>query len=323
MQRTPFLYVLRRLLHLAPVVLLSLVINFTLVRLAPGDPVYVLAGDSGNEAYYALMRARLGLDRPLPEQLVRYLANTLRGDFGYSYAYGQPVMSVILERVPATLLLMLSAQVVAVTLGVSLGAVAALRGHRLGAAIRSLAALGYSLPVFWFGQLLILAGAFTLGLFPVYGMASVRGNYTGLRHILDVAHHLVLPVMALSVAEIGLLTRIADTAMREAASEQYVLTATAKGLPASAVAVWHILRNALLPITTVIGGQLGGLLTGAVLVETVFAWPGLGRLLYEATLSRDYPLLMAMFFVASLGVVLFNLITDLIYTRLDPRVVYR
>jgi peptide/nickel transport system permease protein len=314
-------YLVRRLLQLAPVVLLILVINFAIINLAPGDPVLILAGDSGNETYYAEMRAKYGLDRTLPEQFARYVLNISRGDFGYSYRYGQPVLAVILERVPATLLLMLSAQAMAIVAGIGLGVIAGSRTNGyLGLFIRTGAALGYALPVFWIGQLLILLFAYQLGWFPVYGMESLRGGYAGIVRVLDIAHHLALPALALAIVELGLLVRLTDTTMRELNGEDFARTARAKGLRETTVVRGHILRNALLPVVTAIGGQLGTLLTGAVLIEIVFAWPGLGRLLYEATLARDYPLLMAMFLVSAFGVVLGNLITDLIYTRIHPRV---
>ncbi len=316
-------YLARRVVQLIPVIGLMLAVNFLLIHLAPGDPVHLLAGDSGNEVYYAEMRVRYGLDRSLPEQFVRYAANVLRGDWGYSYRYGQSVLSVIGERVPATLLLMLSAQILAVVVGIWAGVWAARSSdNRWGIVIRTGAALGYALPVFWIGQLLILVFAYQLGWFPVYGMESLRAGHTGVRRVLDVIHHLALPAITLAVVEAGLLVRITDTTMREVGDADHVRVARAKGLRETHVTRWHILRNALLPIVTVIGGQAGMLLTGAVLVEIVFAWPGLGRLLYEATLARDYPLLMGMFIIASVGVVTSNLITDVVYVRLDPRVRY-
>lgn len=311
-------YLVRRVAQLVPVALLILTINFTIVQLAPGDPILILAGDSGDETYYAAMRTLYGLDRPAPEQFARYVLNVLRGDFGYSYRYGQPVLAVILERVPATLVLMLTAQALAIVVGISLGVIAS--AQKWGVFIRTGAALGYALPVFWTGQLLILVFAYHLGWFPVYGMESLRGGYTGIARLLDIAHHLVLPAFALASVEIGLLVRLTDTTMRELSGEDFARTARAKGLRESLVLHRHLLRNALLPIVTVIGGQLGTVLTGAVLVEIVFAWPGLGRLLYEATLARDHPLLMTMFLVVAFGVMLGNLITDLVYTRIDPRV---
>lgn len=316
-------YIARRLLQAVPLVLLVLTLNFALIHLAPGDPITFLAGDTGNEAYYAEMRAKFGLNQPLPQQFVRYVAGAVRGDFGYSFTYGQSVFSVISERLPATLLLMGAAQVVSIVLGISAGVVAAGRGQRWsGVAIRTGAALGYTLPVFWIGQLLVLTFAFKLGLLPVYGMETVRAGYTGLDRVLDIARHMVLPTLALSLAEMALLVRLTDTTLRDLRTEDFVRTARAKGLSEGKVVRRHVLRNALLPIITVIGGRVGTLLTGAVLVEIVFAWPGLGRLLYQAALSRDYPLLMAMFLISSASVVIANLITDVAYALLDPRVQY-
>jgi len=316
-------YVLRRLIQAVPVVGLALVISFTLVHLAPGDPVHLLAGDHGSEAFYTEMRARFGLDRPLPEQFARYVFGALQGDFGYSYVYGQPVFRVIAERVPATLLLMAGSQVLAIALGVGLGLVAAGSSRSwVGATVRAATALGYALPVFWVAQLLALGLGYGLGLFPVFGMESARAEYVGIMRALDVLHHLALPSLSLAVVEMGLLARLTDTTVRDALGEDYIRTARAKGLGVRRVLVWHASRNALLPIVTVIGNRVGMLLTGAVLVEIVFAWPGLGRLVYDATLARDYPLLLATFLVASVGVVTANLVTDISYVLLDPRVEY-
>lgn len=317
-------YIARRLLQAVPLVVLVLAVNFTLIQLAPGDPVTILAGDQGNEAYQRELRAKYGLDRSPLEQFLRYGFRALRGDFGYSFSYGQAVFSVILERMPATLLLMIAAQLLAVGIGVTVGVLAsASEGRWGGTVIRTGAALGYTLPVFWIGQLFILVFAFRLDLFPVYGMESVRAGYTGIRRLMDILHHLVLPAVALSLAETALLIRLTDTTLRDLHGEEFVRTARAKGLRERTVLRRHMLRNALLPVVTVIGGRIGTLLTGAVLVEIVFAWPGLGRLLYQATLTRDYPLLMAMFLVSSASVILANLITDVAYALLDPRVEYR
>lgn len=316
-------YVVRRLLQVGPLVLVVLVVNFALVHIAPGDPVHLLGGEHGNEAYYAEMHAKFGLDRPLPEQFVRYAGHALRGDFGYSYTYGQAVFSVISERLPATLLLMLAAQFLAVGVGIGAGMLAAVyEGRWPGVAIRTLAALGYALPSFWIGQLLILVFAVRLGLFPVYGMESVRAGYTGFHRAQDILLHLALPAVALSLAEMAFLLRLTDTTLRDLRAEEYIRTARAKGLGAGTVLRRHIFRNALLPLVTAIGGRAATLLTGAVLVEIVFAWPGLGRLLYQAALARDYPLLMAMFLVSAASVALANLITDIAYVVLDPRVQY-
>ena len=318
------IYVVQRLAQAVPLLLGLLVLNFCLIHSAPGDPIYLLAGQSGDAAYYAEMRAKFGLDRPLPEQLGRYVLNAARGEFGYSFAYAQPVFQVVLGRLPATLLLILSGLGLATLLGLWLGVAAARRAESpVDYLISAGTLVGYSMPAFWLGQILIIVFAAGLGLFPVQGMATARGGYSGLRYGLDVLWHLALPAVTLGLLQLALVARLTRTALREALAEEFVRTARAKGLSPSAVLYRHALRNALLPVVTVVGGHVGTLLTGAVLTEIIFAWPGLGRLLYDATLSRDYPLLMAIFLVVSATVVLANLLTDLAYTLLDPRVRYR
>ncbi|HMQ34763.1 MAG TPA: ABC transporter permease [Chloroflexaceae bacterium] len=316
-------YLARRVVQAVPLILGVLVLSFALIHLAPGDPIIVLAGDGGSEAYYTEMRARYGLDRPLPEQLGRYLLAVAQGEFGYSFSHRQPVFQVILARVPATLLLMGSALLFSIVVGVGLGVLSALRPRTpLDYGVSVLTLLGAAMPVFWLGQLMIILFAVQLQLFPVQGMVSVRERYTGLRYALDVLHHLVLPALTLGLLQLALLTRLTRTSLRESLAEDFVRTARAKGLPERLVVLRHALRNALLPVVTVIGGQIGVLITGAALTETIFAWPGLGRLLLEATLSRDYPLLMALFIVVAVSVVVANLLTDVVYTILDPRVRY-
>ena len=316
----PF-FVVRRLFAAVPLVLGVMAIAFTLIHLAPGDPIQALAGDGGDAAYYAAMRARYGLDRPLPEQFGRYALALLRGDLGYSFSYGQPVGRVIVGRLPATLLLTGTALALSTALGILLGMLTATRPHGAldnGIAVATLTA--YAMPVFWLGQLLVLLFAVRLGLLPVQGMVSVREGYTGGRHLLDVAQHLALPALTLALPQLALTARLTRTGLREALAEEYIATARAKGLTERAVLWRHALRNALLPVVTALGGHVGVLLTGAALTETVFAWPGLGRLLLDAALKRDYPLLMAIFLLVSLVVVAANLLTDLVYTALDPRV---
>jgi peptide/nickel transport system permease protein len=314
-------YLLSRLAQAVPLVLLLLVVNFVLIHSAPGDPIAYLAGQSGDAAYFAEMRARYGLDRPLVEQLGLYLANVARGELGYSFAYSQPVLQVVLSRVPATLLLMLTALALASGLGLGLGLLAAQRvDSAWDYALTGLTLVGYSVPAFFLGQVLIIVFAGWLGWFPVQGMTNVRGGHSGLAYLLDLLHHLVLPAVTLGLLQLALVARLSRQTLLEALDEDYVRTARAKGLGPPAVLYGHALRNALLPVVTVVGGQIGTLITGAVLTEIVFAWPGLGRLLFDATLARDYPLLMAIFLLLSLTVVAANLATDLVYTVVDPRV---
>jgi peptide/nickel transport system permease protein len=297
--------------------------TFVLIHLAPGDPTYILAGEGGDAAYYAQVRAQYGLDRPLPEQLARYLLAAARGDFGYSFHYQQPVVGVILSRVPATLLLTGTALLWSTLLGLGLGVLGALRPRTPtdhGLAVLSLTF--FSMPVFWLGQLLIILFAVGLKLFPVQGMVNVRADYTGLSHVGDVAHHLVLPALTLGLVQLAQTARLTRTSLREVMQEDFIRTARAKGLRERRVVLGHALRNALLPVVTVLGGQIGTLLTGAALTETIFAWPGLGRLLLDATLTRDYPVLMALFILVTTTVIVANLLTDLSYVLLDPRVRY-
>ena len=314
-------YVVGRLFQAAPLVVGILVLTFVLIHVAPGDPIYALAGQSGDAAYYAAMRAKFGLDRPLAEQLVLYLWNAARGDFGYSYTHSQPVFQVIADRVPATLLLMVSALGLSTVLGVWLGVIAVRQYQRISDhAIVVGSLLGAALPAFWLAQVLVIVFAGGLGWLPVQGMTTARANATGLAYALDVARHLTLPVAALTVLQLTLVTRLTRAGLLEALAEEYVRTARAKGIAEQRVLATHVLPNALLPVVTLVGSHFGTLLTGAVLTEIIFAWPGLGRLLFDATLARDYPLLMGIFLMASLSVILANLLTDLAYGLLDPRV---
>lgn len=301
-------YLLRRLLQAVPLVLGILVITFALIHLAPGDPLIFLAGEGGSAAFYAEMRARYGLDQPIIAQFGHYLATTLHGDFGYSFAYQQPVFRVILGRLPTTLLLMGTALTLSTTIGLLMGIATAIRPHSaLDHGIAAFTLTAYAMPVFWLGQLLVLLFAVRLNLLPVQGMVTVRESYTGIHHVLDVIRHLTLPALTLALPQLAL-------------AEEYISVARAKGLAERTVLWRHALRNALLPIVTVTGGHISVVLTGAALTETIFAWPGLGRLLLDAALKRDYPLLMAIFLLVSATVIVANLITDLVYTLLDPRV---
>jgi len=314
-------YLVRRLLEAIPLLVGVLALTFVLVHVAPGDPVRILAGDGGDEAYYAAMRAKFGLDQPLPEQFLIYVASALRGDFGYSYVQRRPVFDVIADRVPATALLMLSALVTSTLLGLWLGVIAARRADRPpDHAITVVTLVGAATPAFWLGQVLVLVFAAGLGWLPVQGMTSARGVAPGLDAAVDLVRHLVLPVATLGFLQLALITRITRNGLLDELREDYIRTAFAKGLRPGMVVRRHALRNALLPVVTIIGSHFGTLLTGAVLTEIIFAWPGLGRLLFDATTSRDYPLLMAMFLVAAVSVIVANVVTDIAYTFLDPRV---
>ncbi len=314
---------IKRAVQSALLILTLIIINFLLIHLAPGDPVHILAGQSGDEKYYEFIRAQFGLDRPLATQLWIYLARVLRGDFGYSLGYQQPVSAVILARVPATLLLTLSAVSLSSVGGVALGVEAARRENSLtDGAINTFALVGYSVPSFSIGHLLLIVFALRLGLFPVQNMSSAQQELTGAAYGLDVLAHLVLPVVSLAIVYLAQIMRLTRTAMLGVLGENFITAARAKGLPERRVLYGHALRNALLPIVTVVGHDFGMLLSGAVLVETVFAWPGLGRLMIDALAMRDYPVLLGLFLMISISVVVLNFMIDLIYAALDPRINY-
>lgn len=314
-------YFVRRVAQAIPLLFVILAITFALVHLAPGDPVTIFAGESGDAAYYAEMRRKFALDRPLLEQFWTYLTSLLRGDFGFSYAHRQPALDVVAGRIPATLLLTGSALVLSTAAGVILAIVGARNDRRLADhAITALVLLAGALPAFWLGQMLVLAFAVRLGWLPVQGMSSLRPAGSALGGALDLGAHLVLPVATLTLLQLPLVARLARTGLREAMSDDYIRTAAAKGLSSGAIVRAHALPNALLPVVTAVGSHVGTLLTGAVLTEIIFAWPGIGRLLYDATFARDYPVLLAIFLITTFAVIVANLCTDLAYAWFDPRV---
>jgi peptide/nickel transport system permease protein len=314
-------YVLRRLVQMVPVVLLAVVLNFLIIAVAPGDPAIVMAGDQAPADYVDQLRRSYGLDQPLPVRLKTYLVKLAQGDLGYSFTYQRPVAGLLTERLGATLLLVLTSQVLAIVIGTWLGAIAAWQHRRvLDAVISSGSLLLYCMPVFWTGLMLILLFAVEWKILPSSGMVSFAA--WNIPRWLDVLHHLVLPATCLFLYTLPTYTRLTRASVLAVAREDYVTTARAIGYSERVVYLRHALRNALLPTVTVAGMSLSALLTGALLVETVFSWPGLGRLMFEAVRARDYPVLMGGFLFATLLVVIGNFITDLLYTWLDPRVTY-
>ena len=314
-------YLLMRVLQLVPVTLVVIVLNFLLVHLAPGDVSIVLAGDSADPAYLATIRERYGLDRPFIEQLWRYLVQVGSGDLGVSFRSREPVFAEIMSRVPATLLLVGTSLGISVVLGTIIGAwIARHPGSALDSGVSALAVALFSVPVFWLGLMLVLLFAVQFQILPAMGMTSVDGPREGLGRMLDVAQHMVLPVLSLTTVSLGQYIRLSRSAVAEVLGESYITTVRAIGFPERTVLMHYALRNALLPVVTVLGLQLGLVLTGAVLTETVFSWPGLGRLIYDAILARDTPVIMGAFIVMSVTVALASLATDLVYAALDPRV---
>lgn len=298
---------IKRLLSIFPVVFGVLLLTFLLVHLVPGDPVEVMLGESANAADRAQLGADLGLDQPLPVQFGHYLNKLVHGDFGVSIHSKKPILDLLAERLPATVKLALLALSFAILIGLPLGVVAALNVKKWPDKIANLLSLTISaMPHFWMGPMLMMVFALWLGLFPVSGM--------------DSASSIVLPALTLGFGLAAILTRMTRASMLEVLHEDFIRTARAKGLSESTVILRHALRAALLPIVTVLGLQLGSLLAGAVITETVFAWDGVGRLLVESIEKRDYPVTQACVLVVALTYVLVNFVTDVLYTKIDPRV---
>jgi len=304
-------------------VLAVVVLNFVLVHAAPGDPVETIAGASGgmDEKLQAELRAQYGLDRPLPVQLGIYLGKVLRGDLGYSYFFNLPVAGLIAERVSATLALVLTAVLAAFLIGTTLGVLSSRKPNGwLSQTINVLSLVGFAAPVFWLGMLLVILLASVFPVFPVSGMRGIESDGRGLRDVLDVLHHLVLPAFTLGLVYLAQYSRLSRAAMLDVLGADYIRTARAKGLSERVVLYKHALRNAVLPVVTVLGLQFGNVLAGAIVVETVFNWPGLGRLAYESVLRRDYPTILGVLLFSSVVVVVMNQLTDLCYRLIDPRI---
>ncbi|ODC03786.1 ABC transporter permease [Terasakiispira papahanaumokuakeensis] len=305
------------------VLLAILVLNFFLIHMAPGDPATVMAGEAGatDEQFLEDLRERFGLDKPLPIQLMHYLGGVLTLDFGYSYRQQMPVLDLVMDRLPATLLLTGSAFAVSLLFGILAGTMAAMRAKRpSGSIIMGLSLLFYATPLYWVAMMAVLVFSVFLGWLPAYGYTTVGAQYTGLAYLWDVAQHLILPATTLGLFFMAVYTRMTRASMLSVSQQDFVKTAHAKGLAPGVIQRRHILRNALLPIITLAGLQAGQMVGGAVLTETVFAWPGIGRLMYESLMQRDYNLLLGIFFFCALLVIIFNLLTDLVYRLADPRI---
>lgn len=316
-------YVLGRVLHGIPIILAIVVVNFFLIRLAPGDAAQVLAGESGaaTEEYMRQIREQFGLDQPLWIQFVNYMANLLMFDLGYSFRHNREISELILDRLGATVLLMSASMVLSIGFGILLGAIAAIKERTLiGNAIMILAIVTYATPLFWVGLMLIIVFSLNLGWFPTSGIATIGAPLHGLDYVLDVAHHLVLPAVALSFFYMALYTRLMRASMVETLGQDFIKTARAKGLSDRKIVLRHALRNAIIPVLTMAGVQVSALLGGSVIIESVFGWPGLGLLAYEALFARDLNLLLGIFFLSSILVVVTNAIVDVIYTLVDPRI---
>ncbi len=317
-------YVASRLLQSLILVFVVLTLGFFIIRTAPGDPVLYLYG-SQNVSAETLERARRvwGLDRPLSEQYLTYLGNLASGDLGRSQIHQQPVRLMLTQILPNTLLLMVPSLLIAVTGGVLLGSAASQRmnswrDYLIGAC----SMVGYSTPPFWLGIIFIIVFATGLGWLPTQGMATLGSAKEGVARWVDVARHMVLPVGVLAWWYLAAFTRLTRASMLEESQKPYLVTARMKGLSEARVVYHHALRNAARPVLTVLGLYLGTMFAGAVMIEVVFAWPGMGRLMFTAILQHDYPVVLGVFIVIGIAVVLANLLIDLLYVVLDPRIRY-
>jgi len=302
-------YVIRRLIGLIPVLLGVIFVTMLTIELIPGDPVAIMLGENAREEQVEALRKHLGLDQPLPVRYEKYVGNVLTGDLGRSIQTNRSVLAEIIDVWPNTLLLAIAAMALAIVVGITVGVISAVRPYGLiDTVARVLALIGLSMPIFWLGLVLLYAFAYYFRLFPVGGTGSAR--------------HYVLPAVALATPSIGVLSRMTRSSLLEVMGEDFIRTARAKGLKGAKVITGHALRNAMIPVMSVIGLQFGQLLGGAVLTETVFSWPGLGRLTVRGIFARDYVLVQGAVLTFAMAFVFINLLIDLSYAYIDPRIHY-
>ena len=314
-------YLLTRISQIPITLGIILGISFFLIHAAPGDPVAALAGDFVTKEYRDLIIQHYGLDQPLITQSFKYFKNVVTGDFGDSYYFKAPVFAVISTRVLPTLLLIVPSVLLSTFFGIVLGMLTfRFKSYTIGIGIPILATIIYALPTFWLGYLLILFFSINLNIFPIQGMSNPRYSLEGLEYYIDVFKHLALPLLTMVLTQLAQVVLLVKSRLSEEIQRPYFKTALSKGLKRQSAIFNHALPNAMLPIVTVLGTRFGFLITGSILTETVFAWPGLGRLMIIAIEVRDYPLVLGILFMLSLIILILNLITDLIYTILDPRI---
>lgn len=312
-----------RVLKMAAMVLAIVVVNFLLIHAAPGDPASAIAGQSGqaDAEFMRQLREQFGLDKPLPVQLWIYIERVVTFDLGISHRLQRPVLTIIFERLPATLLLTGTAFLIALTSGIALGVRAARKpGDIADTIIMSASLFFYATPLFVVGIVLVLVFGVWLNWLPTFGMMTVDVPLHGLARAADIARHAILPVVTLAVFYSAVYVRLTRASMVEVSGYPFVKTARAKGATERRITWVHVLRNAVLPVITLAGIQAGHLIGGSILVETVFAWPGIGSLAFDALIARDYDLLLGIFLCTSVVVLIFNLLTDLLYLVFDPRV---
>jgi peptide/nickel transport system permease protein len=320
---SPLSYALRRIIQSAPIIIMIMVGSFLLIKLAPGDTVDALVGDMGgaDPAFVAKLRVEYGLDESVIVQLWRYVLKLVQFDFGWSYVYEQPVSTLLMSRLGTTLLLMLGALSSSFVIGIALGAFAARRANSLiDNVISTLGLVFYAMPSFFLSLLLILVFSVKLGWLPVGGIRTIGSFKSGWADAVDVARHLVMPTAALSLIYVAFYMRLMRNSVLEVADFDFVRTARAKGAGSARIMIHHIMRNALLPVVTLLGLQFSTVLGGSVVIETVFSLPGLGQLAYTSVVKRDLNTLMGIIFLSSIIVVFVNILTDFVYAWLDPRI---
>ncbi len=312
-------YIIRRLIQAIPLLIGITIVSFLIIHLAPGDPALTMIDPKASVAEMERVRTMLGLDKPLHIQYWRWFSGILQGDFGRSFTDGRPVLTKIVERIPATLELTVLALLVSMVIAIPIGVISATRQYSLFDYTATVGAfLGVAIPNFWFGMLCILVFSVYLGWLPSYGRMSLFGPPT----LLDRIEHLILPVMVLGLSQTAGLTRYVRSSMLEVIRQDYIRTARSKGLSERVVIYRHALKNALIPVVTILGLSLPGLLGGALITEQVFAWPGMGLLSYKAIFRRDYPVVMGVNLMAAFLVVVGNFLADISYALIDPRVRY-
>ena len=317
-------YIGKRALSGLLVVLLSVCFNFTLIRLAPGDPIRIMAGtDNPNEEMIEALQQKYGLDKSIPEQFVMFLGNVAKGDLGYSYISDESVIKLIGEKIGPTLALSLTAVLLSVTIGTLIGIYAARKnGSKFDQFVCSISYVFDATSGFWLGLMMILIFASTLKWFPTSGMVNLRANYKGFAYFADVCRHLVLPITTMVLTQTPYYFRIARSSVLQVMSEDFITTFKATGMKESRIFNKYVLRNAILPTVTVLGMSLAFLLSGSVLIETVFAWPGMGRLMFSSISKRDYPVLTGIYLVTSVVICIAMILVDILYGFIDPRIRY-
>jgi peptide/nickel transport system permease protein len=316
-------YIARRILLMIPVLLGISIIIFALINSAPGDPYSSMIDPNFTAEDKEVMLKAIGYYDPLPVKYVKWIGRAVHGDLGFSIRYKEPVVSVIMRSFGNTLTLSLLSLLLSVLAAIPLGVISATRKYSIfDYVVTVFSFIGLSIPVFFLAMLMIKTLAFDLKLFPISGMQTVGVTYTGINKILDRLYHMILPVVVLGLANMASLMRYTRSAMLEVVSQDYIRTARAKGVKERIVIYKHALKNALIPIVTVVCMSLGHMMSGAILTETVFAWPGMGTLVYQAILNRDYPLVIASTMLIAFFILAANLLADILYAFLDPRIKY-